>query len=174
MTSIILCLAINLYHEARGTDLQELYAISNVVMNRVNSEKYPDDVCSVITEPYQFSWTNGLSNPIQEPKPFNLLEIQAWDEILLFSKWFIPAYYAGGTLDITNGSQFYAVKHMKPYWSKNMQITHFGSAHTYYTNEVQSTACIQGSGTESLRNYLETEYEYDLSDCAYVVTFNEF
>lgn len=143
MTSLILCLAINLWHEARGTNLEEYYAISNVVMNRVNSNRFPSDVCEVIVQPSQFSWT--LVHDLDLPKLENPIDERAWDEIVLFSKWFLDAYYSGGTYDITNGSTHYAKHEIKPYWSKNMDIELISHSHTYYREENKKKDCIVGS-----------------------------
>ena len=44
----ILCLAKNIYHEARGEEDDGKIAVSNVVINRVNSKNFPSDVCSVV------------------------------------------------------------------------------------------------------------------------------
>ena len=44
------CLALNSYWEARGEKFDDKLATAQVVMNRVDSEQYPEDVCSVITE----------------------------------------------------------------------------------------------------------------------------
>ena len=51
------CLAINSYHEARGEGFDDKLATAQVVMNRVDLARYPDDVCEVITEgPVRESW----------------------------------------------------------------------------------------------------------------------
>ena len=44
----ILCLAKNIYHEARGEENIGKIAVSNVVINRVNSKNFPNDICSVV------------------------------------------------------------------------------------------------------------------------------
>ena len=43
--------------------------VANVTMNRVNSGIFPNSVCSVVYQPYQFSWTlesKKKNNPIQK------------------------------------------------------------------------------------------------------------
>lgn len=53
------CLVCNLYFEARQTDLSvaERRSISYVVFNRVASSSYPANVCAVVYEKNQFSWS---------------------------------------------------------------------------------------------------------------------
>lgn len=48
------CLAMTIYYESRGEILAGQYAVADVVLNRVESDRYPNDVCSVITQRNQF------------------------------------------------------------------------------------------------------------------------
>ena len=43
------CLALNIYHEARGESIEGQIAVSQVVMERVKSPKYPNTICEVVT-----------------------------------------------------------------------------------------------------------------------------
>ena len=52
----LLCLSSVIYHEARGESLEGQLAVAHVVLNRVESPHFPDTVCGVVTQPYQFSW----------------------------------------------------------------------------------------------------------------------
>jgi spore germination cell wall hydrolase CwlJ-like protein len=52
------CLSDNAFFEARGTPKLDMQAVTEVVINRSNSGKYPAGVCQVIYQPKQFSWTN--------------------------------------------------------------------------------------------------------------------
>ena len=51
----IKCLAMNVYHEARGEPVLGQFAVAAVTMNRVKSARYPDDVCRVV---YQKGWSS--------------------------------------------------------------------------------------------------------------------
>ena len=42
------CLALNIYFEARNQPVMGQIGVSMVVLNRVNSTDYPDNVCDVI------------------------------------------------------------------------------------------------------------------------------
>ena len=63
------CLALNIYHEARGEPRAGQYAVGEVTMNRVKSPKYPANVCDVVHQKHwnpkrkryshAFSWTNN-------------------------------------------------------------------------------------------------------------------
>lgn len=56
-----LCLALNVYHEARHLGRAEQLAVAHVVLNRVADGAFPDTVCGVVAEGgefggCQFSW----------------------------------------------------------------------------------------------------------------------
>lgn len=50
------CLAKAVYFEARSEPLEGQLAVAEVVLNRADSGRYPPDVCSVVTQPAQFSF----------------------------------------------------------------------------------------------------------------------
>ena len=53
----VLALALNVFHEARGEKLEGQIAVINVVLNRVKSDLYPDNIVEVVYQNKQFSWT---------------------------------------------------------------------------------------------------------------------
>jgi len=63
------CLAEALYHEARGEGETGMIAVANVVINRVKHDSYPNDACSVIHQPAQFSFV-GVNEAIEEPEKY--------------------------------------------------------------------------------------------------------
>ena len=72
------CLALNIYHEARGSSIQDRIASTYVVFNRLEDSNYPltskkqnKSICDIVFDKYQFCWTNN--NIISMPK-----EEQAW------------------------------------------------------------------------------------------------
>lgn len=55
------CLGLAMYWEARGEGDQGMLAVGSVVLNRVESQQFPNSICSVVyeggeTPPCQFSW----------------------------------------------------------------------------------------------------------------------
>jgi len=51
------CLAYNMYHEARSQGTAGIYAVSAVVLNRVNDRRFPNTVCEVVEQgPTRESW----------------------------------------------------------------------------------------------------------------------
>lgn len=52
-----MCLARNIYHEARGESYLGKLAVAKVTINRTKDPKFPDTICDVVYQPGQFSWT---------------------------------------------------------------------------------------------------------------------
>lgn len=52
------CIAVAVYHEARGESLQGQLAVARVIMNRAASGKYPTTWCGTVKQPWQFSFVN--------------------------------------------------------------------------------------------------------------------
>lgn len=53
------CLAGAIYFEARGEPLAGQLAVAEVIINRTESRRFGGDVCSVVTQPGQFSFVRG-------------------------------------------------------------------------------------------------------------------
>ena len=55
------CIAVAVYHEARGESLEGQLAVAKVIMNRAASGKYPASWCGTVKQPWQFSFVNPRS-----------------------------------------------------------------------------------------------------------------
>jgi hypothetical protein len=55
------CIAVAIYHEARGEPLDGQLAVAEVIMNRAASGRYPGSWCEVVKQPWQFSFVNPRS-----------------------------------------------------------------------------------------------------------------
>lgn len=114
MAREVYCHAVNLFFEARGeTPLGQRWVL-DVVRNRVNSDRYPETYCGVITQYRQFSWYEERKDRLPED-PINweyyilgeyhenFIELAAWRSS--FAKAF--EHYLFSTKDHTNGSLYY-------------------------------------------------------------------
>ncbi|MEO6361023.1 MAG: cell wall hydrolase, partial [Sphingomicrobium sp.] len=52
------CMAVAVYHEARGETVEGQLAVARVIMNRAASGKYPASWCGTVKQPWQFSFVN--------------------------------------------------------------------------------------------------------------------
>lgn len=53
------CLASAVYFEAKGEPLAGQLAVAEVIRNRAKSGRFPGSICSVVTQPGQFSFVRG-------------------------------------------------------------------------------------------------------------------
>ena len=75
ITSALLCLTLNIYHESRGESEEVQEAVAAVTMNRVR--EYRLHICKVVTSPSAFSWTRKPNKPIKEKIAFEKAKIIA-------------------------------------------------------------------------------------------------
>ena len=52
ISAALMCMALNIYHESRSEEMRGQVAVANVTLNRVASNKWPNDVCSVVKQGY--------------------------------------------------------------------------------------------------------------------------
>ena len=113
------CLATAVWHEARGESVAGQMAVAHVIMNRVRSERYPDTVCEVVYQPYQFSH-------IQRAKPDR--NSQMWEAVVQEAVF----AYADYTLDITYGAtHYYAHDLVLPDWATVKRTSTIIGGHTF-------------------------------------------
>jgi spore germination cell wall hydrolase CwlJ-like protein len=63
MSDDMRCLAQAVYFESRGEPLDGQLAVARVVINRTESNQFPDNYCSVVTQRAQFSFVRGGNIP---------------------------------------------------------------------------------------------------------------
>ena len=110
------CLALNIYHEARGEPLDGRVAVAQVVMNRVGDAEFPGQVCEVVRQGgerprdrCQFSWwCDGRGD-----RPDDLA---AWTG----SKDLARRILAGSVDDPTGGALWYHADHVAPNWDMDI------------------------------------------------------
>ncbi len=60
------CMIEAIHFEARGESTEGKRAVASVILNRVDSQVFPDTICEVVHQKYQFSYRNNVkSNPVQ-------------------------------------------------------------------------------------------------------------
>lgn len=125
------CLSLNLYYEARDESTASWAAVAFVTINRVIDKRYPDDICSVVWEPYQFSWTHdGLSDKPDESKH---ADAQAWKHIQQFAKGIVENYKH--IEDPTGGAVLYHSHAVAPHWGSAYEVTGVVGGHVFYRND---------------------------------------
>jgi N-acetylmuramoyl-L-alanine amidase len=115
------CLAMNIYHESRGEEIEGQIAVGHVTVNRMEHTYWPDTICDVVYQPRQFSWTFTIINPT--PNNTN-----AWQEAMFVAELVMR----DKTIDPTNGATFYHAKRVSPSWARQMDVSTIIGLHIFY------------------------------------------
>lgn len=121
----LFCLSKAVYHEARGEPVMGQVAVAHVILNRVDSPRFPDTICEVIHKPKHFT-------DIEKCNPdFNS---KAWRESVTSA----VHVYLDLVEDPTHGAKWYFApkgmknKTKKPWWAKyKTQVASIGG-HRFY------------------------------------------
>ncbi|MCR9125057.1 MAG: cell wall hydrolase [Rhodobacteraceae bacterium] len=127
------CLSEALYFEARGETVKGQFAVAEVILNRVKSERFPDTLCAVINQgtgrkyQCQFTYTcDGHEEVIAEPRAF--------DRVAKVAR----AVLNGRAGNLTDGATHYHTVQVRPNWARVYTKTarigdHLFYRHTYRT-----------------------------------------
>ena len=140
LETAFICLALNTYHEAKNQSTIGQIATAQVVMNRVEDDRFPNTVCEVVkqgpTRPSwedpekeypikhrcQFSWyCDGKSDVPKNEKAWR----KAQDVAFL-------VYYNKIQIDVTEGATHYHATYVRPSWAKTKKRTTRIEKHIFY------------------------------------------
>ena len=136
LETAFMCMALNIYHEAKFQSMLGQIAVGQVVMNRVEDSRFPDNVCDVVTQAVtykgtdkpvlhkcQFSWyCDGKADDINHISIY--LEIMSFTQLLLSSQMMM--------FDITDGATFYHADYVTPSWARSKIKTIEIGDHIFY------------------------------------------
>lgn len=106
------CLALNIYHEARGESWAGKVGVAQITINRADTAfRKKKTICSVVYDPAQFSWT------LSTKKRFTRPQGDVWGESLLAAKEAASGLRIKG---LETSKHYYAEWIRPPYWSKGM------------------------------------------------------
>lgn len=121
------CLAEAIYFEARSEPLLGQVAVAEVVLNRVESDYWPDTICGVVNQGSnrrtgcQFSYTcDGLPETIGSPKAWELAERVA------------KLMMQGAPRRVTDHATHYHADYVNPRWARTMEETTTVGRHIFY------------------------------------------
>ena len=115
------CLAVGIYHEARGEGNAGMAAVANVVINRVHDPRWPDTPCEVLSEGPTLKW--DVNAPLRNKCQFSFY-CDGKSDVPKNQKSFAQAvriaeeqwYSYGLSLDITEGATYYHATSIDPKW----------------------------------------------------------
>ena len=121
------CLSEALYFEARGETVKGMFAVAEVILNRVDSARFPDSVCGVVHQGTgkrygcQFTYTcDGLPETVHEPR--------AWDRVGKVAR----AMLDGAPRRLTDGATHYHTTAVRPDWARSYTRTGQIGDHLFY------------------------------------------
>lgn len=121
------CLSEALYFEARGETIKGQFAVAEVILNRVDSKKFPGSVCNVVNQgtgrkhACQFSYTC-------DGHPEHIGDQAAWDRVSRVAKLMLD----GGSRPLTKGATYYHTTAVSPKWSRQFDKTAKIGVHQFY------------------------------------------
>jgi spore germination cell wall hydrolase CwlJ-like protein len=139
----ISCLAKNMYFEARNEGTAGVLAVSNVVLNRVKSELYPNTICGVIEDAKISQWwlkEKGKKIPIKnmcqfswycDGKPDDITDEYTYNQLHKLAESLVTSNFKI-LLDITDGALYYHADYVKPKWSRKFERTVKIGRHIFY------------------------------------------
>lgn len=129
------CLAEALYFEARGESIRGMFAVGEVILNRVQSNNYPDTLCNVINQGTgrkygcQFTYTcDGIPENIAEPR--------AWERVGKVARLLLD----GAPRALTGGATHYHTKAVNPSWAQRYPRTATIDSHHFYRQPVRTAS----------------------------------
>ena len=75
----LMCLAAAVFFESRSEPLEGQRAVAEVVMTRVESPRWPDEICAVVFQHKQFSFTHDGKSDNYRKYTGNVFDRQAID-----------------------------------------------------------------------------------------------
>ena len=128
------CLVANIFFEARGETKEGMKAVAAVTMNRVASSKYPNDVCKVVFQPKQFSWTHQQTKGnIQKVMKGDVLHLNEGDfEAYLLAARVAHIALKGKLKSRIKGALWYHADYVNPKWNRKMLLQAKVGSHLFY------------------------------------------
>ena len=119
MADDLQCMAGAIYFEAKGEPLSGQLAVAEVILNRTKSGRFPKSVCSVVTQPGQFSFVRGGHVPTISPNKQYRTAV-AIARVALADAWDSPAA----------GAMYFHARRVAPSWNR-IQVAAIGN-HVFY------------------------------------------
>ena len=137
LTASLVCLALNVYHEAKNQSFLGQVAVAQVVMNRVKDERYPNTVCEVVKQGQTYKWKPNL--PIKNRCQFSWYCDGKSDRpkdknAFSFAHAMAFKFYYGwlGKVEWVIDAMWYHADYVKPDWSYNKRHLATINNHIFY------------------------------------------
>tara|TARA_R100001082_G_C4252412_1_gene112010 strand:- start:58 stop:483 length:426 start_codon:yes stop_codon:yes gene_type:complete len=135
LETALMCMASNIYFEAKNESMLGQFAVAQVVMNRVYDDRYPNTVCDVVKQGLtykngkvvlgkcQFSWyCDGKSD---QPD----MKSKKWSNAIRYASIIMTETI---NIDVTDGATHYHATYVRPAWAKTKTRTTRIDKHIFY------------------------------------------
>jgi len=130
LTVSALCLAMAVYYEARSESRDAQMAVAEVILNRVNSPKFPNTICEVVKQDKGPKAYDCQFSFYCDGKPERMLEAEAWYIAQVIS---LNAMEDRNRLGLT--SMWYHAQECDPEWNKKLKFDDKIGAHLFYSEQ---------------------------------------
>ena len=134
-TDDTMCLAKNIYFEARSESTAGRIAVAWTVINRVRHKRFPNSVCEVVEQGLKYENGFPKRNKCQfswycDGQPDIIRNVNEWRDA-----YRLASYVSTGRdhlVDITDGSLWYHADYVYPKWAKHKRKTAKIDTHIFY------------------------------------------
>jgi len=113
------CLATAVYFESKGEPLEGQLAVAQVIINRVQSQRFADSICGVVNQPNQFSFSK--TGKIREHS-------SSWKTAIAIARIANSQSWA----EITPDALFFHANYVSPSWRHGRERISQIGAHVFY------------------------------------------
>ena len=118
------CIAVAVYHEARGEALEGQLAVARVIMNRAASGKYPSSWCGTVKQPWQFSFVNPRTGQF----PSTDQQSAAWRKAVAITRLAVNNAVPSLSTDVL----WYHATYVAPSWGRRLTQASKIGTHIFY------------------------------------------
>lgn len=116
------CIAVAIYHEARGESVEGQLAVARVIMNRAASGKYPPSWCATVKQPWQFSFVRNYQFPYTDQ------DCDAWRKAVAITRLAVNDVIPS----LSNDVLWYHADYVAPSWGRRLTRVNKIGTHIFY------------------------------------------
>ncbi|MEM7191277.1 MAG: cell wall hydrolase [Pseudomonadota bacterium] len=152
------CLATAIYFEARGEPLKGQIAVSQVILNRVRSPKFPQTICGVV---YQGQYRKGCQFSFTcDGRSDNPRDKGQWAHSQDLARSFMEGEH---WLSEVGYSTFYHANYVRPRWASSMNRIDKIGRHIFYKKRGEAPYTVEAAldgGTDSAEDATDEDTGY--------------
>jgi len=118
------CIAVAVYHEARGESVEGQLAVARVIMNRAASGKYPASWCGAVKQPWQFSFVNPRTGEF----PYTDMNSNSWRKAVAVTRLAV----SNAIPTLSNDVLWYHADYVAPSWGRRLTRVNKIGTHIFY------------------------------------------